>query len=524
MQLPEWRDVNTRRTLLQSVAAVASLMLLATGCGNRIPDPEVASSRPAGGSAAGYSPDSGVPAGDAGSATAGSPVTGSAPGMAGEAGTTSGTTMAAPFPGDSSPRAGAAAQGAGAPKPESAAQARSRPSNPIRSEATAAPAAPPSPGSPPVGSAPPRGVCTTALPPVVIGSVSTLSGFAGEAVGAGPKAVQAWAAAVNASGGLQCHPVKYIVADDSGDPSRHQTLLQQLVEQDKVIAFVHNAAPLSGYSSVNYINSKRVPVIGNEGGSSWFYDSPYFFPQGLTGGNELPETYFAALASARRTGDRLKLAVLSCVEAPDCTRVDNVADAMAKKYGLDLVYKAKATLTQPDYTSHCLRAQQEGAEALLTAMEGNSIHRIARSCSGVGFKPIYVYGPAVRRDFAGNPDLEGFIGTVFTRTWFDTTNPVIAEMHSALSKYAPGLAPDVMTASGWTSAKVFELAAKQLPEKPSSDAILRGLWSIKDDDLGGITSPLTYVEGQPSKRLGCFWTPTVKGGRWTGGDTRMCLK
>ena len=55
-------------------------------------------------------------------------------------------------------------------------------------------------------------------------------------------------------------------------------------------------------------------------------------------------------------------------------------------------------------------------------------------------------------------------------------------------------------------------------------AVLEGLWSIKDDDLGGITSPLTYVEGQPSKRLGCFWTPTVKGGRWTGGDTRMCLK
>jgi branched-chain amino acid transport system substrate-binding protein len=101
---------------------------------------------------------------------------------------------------------------------------------------------------------------------------------------------------------------------------------------------------------------------------------------------------------------------------------------------------------------------------------------------------------------------------------------VIAEMHSVLGKYAPGLAPDVMTASGWTSAKVFELAAKQLPETPNSDAILHGLWSIKDNDLGGITSPLTYVEGQPSKRLGCFWTPTVKGGRWTGGDTRIWLK
>jgi hypothetical protein len=59
------------------------------------------------------------------------------------------------------------------------------------------------------------------------------------------RAVAAWAAAVNATGGLNCHPVKYIIEDDGGDPSRNQALTQQLVEQDHVIALVHVDAPLA---------------------------------------------------------------------------------------------------------------------------------------------------------------------------------------------------------------------------------------------------------------------------------------
>jgi ABC-type branched-subunit amino acid transport system substrate-binding protein len=351
-----------------------------------------------------------------------------------------------------------------------------------------------------------------------------MSGFAGEAIGGGPKGVQAWASAVNATGGVKCHPVKYVIADDGGDPNRHQSLVQQLVERDKVIAFVYNAAPLSGYSSVNYINQKRIPVMGNEGGSFWFHDSPFFFPVGISGGEPFNELFFAAAAKSGSTAGKTKAALISCVEAPVCSGVDKNAEAYAKKYGLNLVYKAQGTMTQPDYTSHCLSAMNAGAEIFIVSMEGNSVHRVARSCDSVGFRPVYdTVVSAIRTDFAQNPSLEGFVGGLHSLGWFVTGNPNIAQFQDALKKFAPGLAPAPATASGWTTAKLFELAAQNIPEQPTSEAILDGLWSVKNNDVGGLTYPLTYNRDQKTPATKCFFTVVVKKGQWTGGDKLICV-
>jgi branched-chain amino acid transport system substrate-binding protein len=106
-------------------------------------------------------------------------------------------------------------------------------------------------GSSPAGSSPAaQGAsvsagCTQSLAPIVLGSVGQQSGIFGSIVAGGGQAVQAWAAWVNASGGIHCHPVKYYLADDGGDPSRQQALVQQMVEQDHVVAFLQMDAPLT---------------------------------------------------------------------------------------------------------------------------------------------------------------------------------------------------------------------------------------------------------------------------------------
>src|SRR5207253_2980101 len=149
-----------------------------------------------------------------------------------------------------------------------------------------APAVPPSPG----GGAPVPG--TTAPAPqsrprdtstIVIGSVGTMSGPAGNVIRRVAEGVQVWVAAVNARGGVDGHPVKHIMADDGADPARHKAELRRLVEQENVVALLGNPDAGTGQAGVDYIREKRVPSIGGDGGGGWDYSTPFHFPHGPLG-------------------------------------------------------------------------------------------------------------------------------------------------------------------------------------------------------------------------------------------------
>jgi ABC-type branched-subunit amino acid transport system substrate-binding protein len=100
--------------------------------------------------------------------------------------------------------------------------------------------------------------------PIVIGSVGNYSGPAGAGQAGLPRAVQVWAASVNARGGLFGRPVKVIVQDDGGDPARYAAAVQDLVENRGVIAFVGQGAVLSLRGGMRYLSDKGIPVIGND--------------------------------------------------------------------------------------------------------------------------------------------------------------------------------------------------------------------------------------------------------------------
>ena len=60
---------------------------------------------------------------------------------------------------------------------------------------------------------------------------------------------------------------------------------------------------------------------------------------------------------------------------------------------------------------------------------------------------------------------------------------------SAFAAYGGNLVNGVPTAVGWVAGKLLERAGANLPDPPTSEAILRGLWSVSNDNLGGLTEP-----------------------------------
>ena len=390
--------------------------------------------------------------------------------------------------------------------------------------ASVAPASGAPGNSPPNRSGAGTQACTASKAPIVIGSVGTQTGVVGGAISPGTTGVKAWAAAVNAKGGIRCHPIKYVVADDGGDPARHQALVRQLVEQTKVVAFVQMDAPLTGQASVAYLSGKQIPVVGHEGGSPWFYDNPTYFAATSSGDVSL-EGVYAVVADAAKQANKTKIATVSCVEAAICSRFNDVVPAFAPKYGGQIVYRAQASLIQPDYTAVCRAAKDAGAEVLVVFLDGSSVQRTARSCGSVDYHPQLVVPalsmiPALQSD----PNLEGVVGAIITAPWTLSAVPAVAEHQRAMAQYAPGAPPGAESIAGWTSAKLFEAALANVPEPITSQGILEGLWSIKGNDLGGLTYPVAFTKGQTMAKRYCVWAVVLHTGNYSsaGLETRKC--
>ncbi len=259
-----------RRT---STAISFSLVgLLATGCGTRVVREEGSQTQARPVTATPIAGDSAVPAQ-------------SALRPPEDVGTTTGPAVPAP--------SGAlAVDSKGSARPQSAAPSNAAsPGVPDSRPKTVQTSPGSSTGTPPPesnvgGGSPPGPPAPTKASPVVLASVGTYSGPIGTVLTPMLQATQAWVNTANARGGLNGHPVQLIVYDDGGDPAKSRAQVQEAVEKRRAIAFVQMGQPITGQCCIDYITAKRIPVIGSETGSPWFYDtSPMYFPQ--TGSGEL---------------------------------------------------------------------------------------------------------------------------------------------------------------------------------------------------------------------------------------------
>lgn len=356
--------------------------------------------------------------------------------------------------------------------------------------------------------------------PVKLGSIGTLSGPLGKPALAILSGFQIWQQHINAAGGVNGHPVSLVVGDDGGDPARHRALHQKLVEQDRVLAFVQNFEVISrNKATIDYLNAKRIPVIGGEGSGDHYYQSPMYFPQAAAGDTIL-YTSIAGAAQYTVAKGKTKYGMLVCQEAQLCKDGERVWTEAAPKLGVQVVYTGRGSLAQPDYTAQCLAARNAGVEVLLLILDPNSILRLLASCSRQGYSPILgLTGSEVEDQMKNDANMDGALAMSSVFPYFQTGTPATDEFQAAIAKFAPQLARGVGPATGWTTGKLFEKAAAAMPEPPTTEAILRGLWSLRADTLGGITQPLTFQEGQNSPRdPACWFAIQVKAKTWVSPD------
>jgi hypothetical protein len=88
--------------------------------------------------------------------------------------------------------------------------------------------------------------------------------------------------------------------------------------------------------------------------------------------------------------------------------------------------------------------------------------------------------------------------------------PGLAEIHKAFAEVVPGVEVNGAHVNGWVSAKTFDVAARNLPDKPTNEDVLNGLWSINGDNLGGLTYPLTFPKMGNSPKKACWGVAVIQ--------------
>jgi branched-chain amino acid transport system substrate-binding protein len=285
------------------------------------------------------------------------------------------------------------------------------------------------------------------------------------------------------------------------------------VENQKVVAFIANMTILTLSSSLQYLEGKRIPTIGGDTTNVLWNQSPMLFPQS-TSINELIK---AVPRTAVADGAK-KFGLLYCIEAEVCRNVNKVLwdDNGTTEVGAEKTFNAQVSITQPDFTSECLQMQSRGVQAVFAATDGATAIRIAQSCARQGFKPrYYIASLVVIEGQAQVKELDGTRAPVGNFPWMASAGAA-GEYAQAMAKFAPGLTNSQGTSAAWVSGKVIEKAAAKIAAgaQPTSDAILRGLWTVKNDTFGGLAPPLTFIENKPAPEARCYFYVELAGGKW----------
>jgi branched-chain amino acid transport system substrate-binding protein len=496
-----------------SALVVAAMALLSTACGIRV-DP--ATSTANAGATAAYSAPTGQAPGSGGTsvmdASAAGPVT------SGSSATGSGNAaVAAGTAGTGGPAVRGNAGTAGRSVPAAQSSSAGGPGGPAQGGGTknapevGTPGGPPTPGAGlPADSA--------KKSPLIVATMCNCSGPAGSSTVPMIQGTQIWLKLINGRGGLNGHAVKQVLYDDGSDPARNRAEVQEAVERQHAIAFFMEAAPLSAKASIDYITSKGIPVVGTDLADAWDYESPMYFPQASA---DRPSIYAAVAGAAQQLvpAGKTKLGLVYCAEAEQCSRIEKGWAEFAPKVGFQVAYESPVSLAQPDFTAVCLSARNAGAQAVAVLADTNTVTRFAASCNRQGYRPVITgMSQTVADRFRDDPGIENYVGVTTVFPFFQSGTPATDEYHEALRSQGGGATAGVGTATGWAAAKLLEKVGANLPEPPTSDAILKGLWSLRADDLGGLTYPLSFAQGQTATKTACWFLIGTKDSKWVSPD------
>ena len=358
---------------------------------------------------------------------------------------------------------------------------------------------------------------------IVLGSVGTDSGPVATALSPIRDAARAWAADVNARGGLNGHQVRLVLIDDGGDPGRALANVKRAVEVHKVQAFYATRGFLTEQAYMSYLEEKQIPIVGTCLCNPVDGPSPMTFDVAI---NATPGGAWMHVGPLVSLTQKRKIAIFYCREAPICQIVRNDLKAREKTFGLQIVYEGQNSIAQPDYTAEIVAARNSGAEAVVSVNDGPTSIRILRSMRRQGWDVPYSAQPSHYDDRFlrdGGADVEGMLVASAITPY--SVSPKMSDYVQAMNRWAPGGTKADLGAMAFMAGKLLEKMSPGFPATVTTKDILEALYALKGETLDGRIAPATYPLGKPHNMVNqCIVPMVIQGGKFIApkGEGFIC--
>lgn len=266
------------------------------------------------------------------------------------------------------------------------------------------------------------------------------------------KTAKAYFDCVNANGGINGRPVKYILYSEQLNPAQEASLARKLIQSDKVVGVVGNTSFAECGTNWKYYKSKGYVVIG-AGVQAECYSTPSFAEV-----NSGPRYSNVGAAQALIKAGAKKLAIAS----PDTISAyaDGGPALVAQAAGIpSKVFPTHLPVT--DATSQLLQMYQfagDGGGILLDFTPDTApAFMKAAEAQGIVSKVLWGSSTPIANTFMAGQFSPEFDGHLWIDNEFSNVDPTVgpdsALMFQVLKKYAPSIAPQAFAQMGFLDAK-----------------------------------------------------------------------
>ena len=343
---------------------------------------------------------------------------------------------------------------------------------------------------------------------IVIGSWGPLTGPAAlwGAVGRG---AEAYFEMINEQGGIHGRQIEFVLRDDAYQPSRTVAAVREMVERDRVFAFVAGVGTAPGRAVVDYIMENEVVWVSPATGAThWAYPPrKYLFAQ------YTPYFDEAAVLVDYVVNELGKTRIGVIYQNDDFGESGLVGAQVAlEKHGLNVVEAVSVEVPDTDLSSHAVRLRESGAEAVLMWLTPRHATIIVGAVGRLGYEPQWL-ASSVLADTELMYDLtEGaWEGVIFAAIGelANSAHPLIEQYREASARIAPEERASEFFLSGFRYAEPLIEGLRRAGRDLTTESLVAALETL--DGFQGIGAPLTYTTNRRQGTRATFLARTIDG-------------